>query len=118
MNSGTDAIYFLSPQQHIAECLVVDLEVRRYRSAFLLWTGLLDPKSRRMVEGSNSYRSMVSGYDTMMVDFFPRESHLVTFRDPWSFPVLYHPSCNNLVQEHMRQLAQKVRVILQALGKI
>lgn len=45
---------------------------------------------------------------TLTIDYFPRESHLITFRDPWSFPVLYHPSCNNLVREHLQILAQKV----------
>ena len=43
------------------------------------------------------------------VNFYPRESHLVTFRDPWSFPILYHPGCNNLVRQHLSELAQKVR---------
>lgn len=42
------------------------------------------------------------------LEFFPRESHLVTFRDPWSFPTLFNPACNQLVQKHMVDLAQKV----------
>lgn len=46
--------------------------------------------------------------DTLLIDFYPRESHLVVFRDPWSFPVLYHPACNSLVAKHMKALAQKV----------
>ncbi|PKS09779.1 hypothetical protein jhhlp_004400 [Lomentospora prolificans] len=108
MSPDIDAIYFLTPEPHIVDSVTADLESGRYRSGFLLWTSLLDPPLRRRLEGSPAHRSMVVGFDTIPLDFFPRESHLVTFRDPWSFPVLYHPGCNNLVTEHMRILAQKV----------
>ena len=42
------------------------------------------------------------------VSYFPRESNLVLFRDPYSFPILYHPSCNNLVRQHLSELSQKI----------
>lgn len=42
------------------------------------------------------------------IEFYPRESHLITFLDPWSFPTLFHPACNQLVQQHMIDLALKV----------
>ncbi len=42
------------------------------------------------------------------IEFYPRESHMITFLDPWSFPTLFHPACNQLVQKHMVDLAQKV----------
>ena len=45
----------------------------------------------------------------MLIDFYPTESHLVTFRDKSSFPLLYHPACNDLVPAHIASLAQKVR---------
>ena len=38
MNKELDAIYILSPLPHIVDCLVADLERRRYRRAFLIWT--------------------------------------------------------------------------------
>lgn len=44
----------------------------------------------------------------MNINFYPRESHVVTFRDPWSFPVLFHPGCNHLIKNHLQDLAQKV----------
>lgn len=37
-NPDTDAIYLLSPESHIVDCLVADLEKRCYRRAFLIWT--------------------------------------------------------------------------------
>lgn len=42
------------------------------------------------------------------IEFYPRESHMIAFLDPWSFPTLFHPACNQLVQNHMVDLAQKV----------
>lgn len=42
------------------------------------------------------------------VGYFPRESNVVLFRDPYSFPVLFHPACNNLVRQHLSELSQKV----------
>lgn len=127
MNPTMDAIYILSPQPHIVDCLLADFERQRYRKAYLVWTTVLDPQLRRRLdssqlaqqqlagEGPSTPRSRFyctknfrTGFETLTIDFFPRESHLVTFRDPWSFPVLYHPACNNLVREHMQILAQKV----------
>src|SRR5690606_35384662 len=108
MSPDIEAIYFLTAEPHIVDSVIADLERERYRSGFLVWTSLLDPSLRRRLEASPAYRDRVVGFDTLPLDFFPRESHLVTFRDPWSFPVLYHPSCNNLVTEHMRILAQRV----------
>ena len=48
-------------------------------------------------------------FKVMHLNYHPRESHLVVFRDPWSFPVLFHPDCNNLVRQHMEDIAEKVR---------
>jgi syntaxin-binding protein 1 len=56
-------------------------------------------------------REQIAGFRVLDVDFFPRESHLITFRDPWSFPILYRPDCSHLVKDHMEGLARKVRNI-------
>jgi len=47
-------------------------------------------------------------FRVLNLEYYPRESNVVTFRDPWSFPILYHPACSNLVRQHMADLAQKV----------
>lgn len=53
-------------------------------------------------------RERIADYRIMNISFYPRESHLVTFRDPYSFPILFHPGCNNLIRKHLQELAQKV----------
>jgi len=108
MNETMDAIYILSPQPHIVDCLLADFDRGRYRRAFLVWTSLPDSGLRRRLDSSPSSKSMIADLETLNIDFFPRESHLVTFRDPWSFPILYHPDCNSLVRDHMQALAQRV----------
>jgi syntaxin-binding protein 1 len=109
MNPTMDAIYLLSPQPHIVDCLMADIERRRYQKSFLVWTTVLSPQLRRRIDGSALAKQSIAGFETLSIDYYPRESHLVTFRDPWSFPVLYHPACNGLVRKHMQDLAQKVR---------
>lgn len=106
-NEGMGAIYLISPQEYIVEALVADLEKKRYQSAFLVWTDVLDRSMRDRIAGSSGARR-ITGELELPVDFFPRESHLVTFRDPWSFPMLYNPDCNDLVKVHMPILARKV----------
>ncbi|KAK0641634.1 Sec1 family protein [Cercophora newfieldiana] len=107
-NPSMDAIYFLSPQPHILECLLADFEQRRYKKAHLVWFGeLAGPLEDRI----QPYRSQILGFRILPLDFFPRESHLVTFRDPWSFPILYHPACNDLVAKHMKELARKIAAV-------
>lgn len=59
-------------------------------------------------------RERIADFYTMNINFYPRESRLITFRDPWSFPVLFHPGCNNLIRRHLEELAQKVRYTLRA----
>jgi syntaxin-binding protein 1 len=103
-----DAIYLLSPEPHIVDCLLADFDRRRYKKAFLVWTSVIHPHLRHRIDNSPVARQMIAGFETLHIDYFPRESHLITFRDPWSFPVLYHPACSNLVKEHMQILAQKV----------
>ena len=109
MNPETDALYILSPLPHIVDCLMADFERRRYRRAYLVWTSLLDARLRKRLDSTKSAREQIAGFRILPVDYFPRESHLITFRDPWSFPILFHPSCNDLVRDHMQNLSQKVR---------
>ncbi|KAI1825284.1 Sec1 family protein [Xylaria intraflava] len=117
MNPTMDAIYLLSPQPHIVDCLIADLERHRYKRSFLVWTAVLDPHLRRRLDGCAAAKQQIIGFETLSLDYFPRESHLVTFRDPWSFPVLYHPACNGLVKQHMQDLAQKITSLCVSLGE-
>lgn len=69
---------------------------------------VLPPEHRSRLDNSAMAREQIAGFRVLNIDFFPRESHLITFRDPWSFPMLFHPACNQLVRKHMDDLAQKV----------
>ena len=117
MNQEMDAIYLLSPQPHIVDCLMADFERRRYRKSFIIWTSLLPPDQRARLDQSRLARECIALLRVLNVDFFPRESHLITFRDPWSFPTLFHPACNPLVRRHMDELAQKIVSICVSLGE-
>lgn len=55
-------------------------------------------------------RDQIAEFRVMNINYYPRESHLAIFRDPWSFPTLFHPGCNNLVRRHLEELSQKVCV--------
>lgn len=50
MNQDMDAIYILSPQPHIVDCLKADFERRRYRRAFLVWITVVDTQVRRRLD--------------------------------------------------------------------
>ena len=135
MNPEMDVVYLLSPQPHIIDCLMADFERRRYRKSHLIWTSgqlyllicswsllqihgapranppvatVLPLELRARLDQSALAREQVVRIRALNIDFFPRESHLITFRDPWSFPALFHPACNQLVPKHMDDLAQKV----------
>jgi len=108
LQQDTDAIYFLSPLPHIVDCLLADLERHRYQSSHLVWIALLDPQLRRRIDSSSNAQKQIVGFETLSVDFFPRESNLITFRDPWSFEILFNENCNDLVAAHLQSLAQKV----------
>lgn len=121
-----DALYILSPLPHIVDCLMADLERKRYRKSFIVWTScqssplceatyyltlmaVLDPEQRARINRSQMAQTQIAEKRVLNINYFPRESRLVTFRDPWSFPVLFHPACNHLIRAHLEEIAQKVR---------
>lgn len=108
MNPDMDAVYILSPLPYIVDCLMADFERRRYKHAHLLWTSILPPPLRQRIDKSTMAREQILQFRVLNLDFFPREAQLITFRDPCSFPILYHPGCSSLVRQHIADLAQKV----------
>lgn len=71
---------------------------------------VLPPQQKERIDRSQMAREQIRSFRTVHLDYHPQESHLVTFKDPWSFPTLYHPECNNLVVRHMEEIAEKVHV--------
>lgn len=69
---------------------------------------VLHPALRDRIDKSSIAREQIALFRVLNVEFYPRESHLITFRDPWSFPILFHPACSNLVKQHLEDIAQKV----------
>ncbi|KAI9822807.1 MAG: vacuolar sorting protein VPS33/slp1 [Phylliscum demangeonii] len=59
----------------------------------------------------------IASFEVLPLDFYPRESRLITFRDPWSFLVLFHPALNGLVRAHIEDLTQKVICLCVTLGE-
>ncbi|KAJ5894228.1 hypothetical protein N7495_005919 [Penicillium taxi] len=116
-NPDMDALYILSPEAHVVDCLMADFEVKRYRKAFLVWTSFLDPQLRARIDRSQNAQDSIADSRIMNINFYPRESHLVTFHDPWSFPVLFHPDCNHLIRSHLQDLAQKIVSLCACLGE-
>ncbi|KAF2428953.1 Sec1-like protein [Tothia fuscella] len=117
MNKDMDVVYILTPLPHIVDCLMADFERRRYRRSYLYWTSILPPPLRERIDRSNNAREQIAMFKVLNLDYFPRESHIVTFRDPWSFPILYHPACSNLVPKHIADLSQKVVAVCVSLGE-
>ncbi|KAG5304738.1 Sec1 family superfamily [Histoplasma capsulatum G186AR] len=117
MNKDLDAVYILSPLPHIVDCVMADFERRRYKKSFLVWISNLDPQLRHRIEKSPMARDQIADFRVMNINFFPRESHVAIFRDPWSFPTLFHPACNNLIRPHLDDLAQKIVSICVSLGE-
>jgi len=72
-------------------------------------SAVLKPALRAQIDNHKTAKAQIRSFNTLDISYYPRESHLVTFRDPYSFPVLYHPQCNNLVRDHLNELAQNVR---------
>ncbi|KAH8696119.1 Sec1 family superfamily [Talaromyces proteolyticus] len=116
-NKDMDALYILSALPHILDCLMADLERQRYRRFFVVWTAILDQQQRSRLDRSQIARDLIVSTRTLNVDFYPRESQVVTFRDPWSFPVLFHPACNNLIREHLEGLSRKIVSLCVVLGE-
>lgn len=63
---------------------------------------------RKFLITTEYFKSQISTYKVLNVEFFPQESHLVTFRDPWETTYLFHPVCAGIVQKHVEDMAQKV----------
>lgn len=112
-NPETDAIYLITPLDHIADCLIADLERRRYKDTILLWITAPGNIGQRV----QSTRYRIAYTEILPLDFFPRESNLVTFRDKSSFLYLYHPQMNEKVQDHFKLIAKRVTAVCATLGE-
>jgi quinolinate synthase len=75
-----------------------------------LTAAVLPPPLKERIDRSQMAREQIRSFRTVHLDYHPQESHLITFKDPWSFPILYHPECNNLVVRHMDEVAEKVQI--------
>lgn len=113
----TDAIYLLSPLPHIVELLKADLGRRRYRAAFLIWTSTLPRSLGQDLFDSESRRQAIASTQDLNIDYYPRESHVVTFRADWSFHILYNPSCDTLIKAHLESLTHKIVSVCVSLGE-
>ena len=74
----------------------------------LTMSAALEPQQRGKLDRLKTARDQIMDFRVLNIDFFPRESRLVTFRDPWSFPILFHPACSNLIRAHLEDLSRKV----------
>jgi len=104
----TDAIYLLYPLPHIVETLKADLARKRYRRSFLIW---ISPLPRHLADElfrSESRQRQIANSRSLNIDYYPRESHVITFREPSSFHALFHPNCDSLVKAHLDTLTQKI----------
>ena len=113
----TDAIYLLSPLPHIVEQLKADLARRRYRRGFLIWTSTLPHNLGQDLFNSENRRQVIANTKDLNIDFYPRESHVVTFRADWSFQLLYNPQCDGLIKSHLDTLTHKVLSVCVSLGE-
>lgn len=113
----TDAIYLLSPLPNIVETLKADLARRRYRKAFLIWTSTLPRPLGQDIFNSEPRRQLIASTRDLNIDFYPRESNVVTFRAPWSFHILYNPQCDSLIKSHLDSLTQKIVSVCVSLGE-
>jgi len=98
-------------EHHYSGLLVRLYEKHRIQFRGLNKSAVLKPALRAQIDNHKSAKAQIRSFNTLDISYYPRESHLVTFRDPYSFPVLYHPQCNNLVRDHLNDLAQNVRYI-------
>lgn len=78
---------------------------------------VLHASLRKRIDESKSAQQQIQLLQVLDVSFYPRESQLITFRDPWSFPILFHPACNHLVRQHIAEIAQKVVSVCVSLGE-
>ncbi len=116
-SSDTDAIYLLSPLPHVVETLKADLARKRYRKAYLIWTSQLPRGLAEELFRSESRKQLIADSRSLNVEYFPREANLVTFREPWSFHLLFHSQCDSLVKSHLDGITQKLVSICVSLGE-
>ena len=116
-NPETDAIYLLSPRQHIVECLKADVRQRRYRRAYLIWTSPLSRALDEAVWKLQAPEGLVVESRSLDIEFYPREPNLVIFREPWSFYNLFHPACDHEVKGHLDNLTHRILSLCVSLGE-
>lgn len=78
---------------------------------------VLHASLRKRIDSSRVAQEQIRNFSVIDIGYYPKESNLITFRDPYSFPILFHPGCNHLVRQHLSDLAQKIVSVCVSLGE-
>ncbi|KAK6332398.1 vacuolar sorting protein VPS33/slp1 [Orbilia brochopaga] len=117
-HSDMEAVYFLTPKNHILECLLSEFKrpKPRYLKGHLVWTSSPSEHIRhRLSRQTQTSGHWIQSERILPINFYPIESNIFTFRDPKSFYPLYNPKCDGLAQYEFVELAKKIVGICVAL---
>ncbi|KAF8477371.1 Sec1-like protein [Kalaharituber pfeilii] len=114
-----EAVYFVAPEEFSVQCLISDYtrKVPRYGRGHIYWISEPGENLRGMIRNSPAANYVDPRGMVLSIDFYPRESHLFTFREPSSFFTLYHPECRGVVRSHLVELARKIVSVCVTLGE-
>ncbi|EWC45368.1 hypothetical protein DRE_00767 [Drechslerella stenobrocha 248] len=117
-HSDMEVVYFLTPKNHILECLLFEFKrpKPRYLRAHLVWTSSPSEHiAHRLIRQKQTGPPWIQSERILPINFYPIESNIFTFRDPKSFYPLYNPKCDALAQYEFVELAKKIVGICVAL---
>ncbi|KAK9467958.1 Sec1-like protein [Lipomyces arxii] len=113
-----EAMYILSPQRHIVNCLLADFvkTPTRYSAAHVFFVPKINQHFIDEIYNSPA-ASYIQTCEALMIDFFPQQSNIFTFNDSDSLPLFYNPSCMNLVKQEILKVANKLVSVCVCLGE-
>ncbi|RMZ84679.1 hypothetical protein DV737_g895, partial [Chaetothyriales sp. CBS 132003] len=111
-----DIVFNAASLDDVLNCNIINVEQLEDRRASQPDTDaiyLLSPRPHI----AEARARLIAASRSIDVDFVPRESHVVSFCEPWSFFALFHPSCDSLVKAHLDGLTAKIVSVCVALGE-
>lgn len=117
-NVTLEAIYFVTPKINTIKCILYDISLKEqmYSAVHLFFTSGLNSKlAKKLIDSSPI--TPIKTMNEMYVDFYPLESKVISFCNSFSFLTLYNPSCSDLVNSEIYNIAKRLASVCITLGE-
>ncbi|KAK9450882.1 Sec1-like protein [Limtongia smithiae] len=114
-----DAIYILSSQKYIVQCLISDFQrqIPRYKGGYVYFVPMLDRENYMALQNADNTGYIKDDFKPLLIDYNPIQSNVFSFKYPDALPVYFNQNCFSLVQSQIEKTTKRLVSVCTTLGE-